>query len=278
MKRLLICLLVTALLGISSSRADENIRALQSKLKESGFFFGEVNGTYSSDTAAAVTRYQIRNGLPISGQLDPATAKSLGLAAGNAGTTAPAAGNADTWRSLRKTDQQFLTKINAGKPASKAAKAPPAPPRAPVAASQPPAAPAANTGAAPYASTFTLSRERLRDYIAAFVLAGLDPEIGAELEFFGDSVRYYDSGAIGRDKIRRDLQTYANRWPERRFWLAGEVQIQPPQADGLLRVTFPLRYELRNGPKQKAGTVRKTLELQVRGEDLEIVGVNERKA
>ena len=30
------------------------------------------------------------------------------------------------------------------------------------------------------------NRERLRDYIAAFVLAGLDPQVGAETEFFAN--------------------------------------------------------------------------------------------
>lgn len=276
MKHFLVCLLALAIAGITPASADENTRALQTKLKDGGFYFGEVNGTFGSDTSAALTRYQIRNGLPISGQLDAATAKSLGITASQPATQPPATGNAETWRQLRKTDQRFLTRMNERKPEPAATRAatkaaPPAAPPAPVAD-----APAA--GEAPYASTFTLSRERLRDYIAAFVLAGLDPEIGAELEFFGDQVRYYDSGMIGREKIRKDLQTYANRWPNRRFWLAGHVQIQPPRPDGLLRVTFPLRYELRNGAKQKSGTVRKTLELQVQGEDLEIVGVNERKA
>lgn len=277
MKRLLSCLAVFALCGITSSFADENTRALQAKLKAGGFYFGNESGTFDSDTAAALTRYQIRNGLPISGQLDAATAKSLGMAAVTpSGTPAPA--NPETWRRLRKTDQQFLTDLNSRKPA-------PAPSKRATATPQRPPNPQPQTADAPpandagYASTFTLSRERLRDYIAAFVLAGLNPEIGQELEFFSDRVRYYDSGVIAREKIRRDLQTYANRWPDRRFWLAGEVQVQPPRADGLLRVTFPLRYELRNGSKQKSGTVRKTLDLQVvRGEDLEIVGVNERKA
>ena len=276
MKRLLVCLLAIVLAGIGPASADENTRALQTKLKEGGFYFGEVNGTFGTDTSAALTRYQIRNGLPISGQLDAATAKSLGITASAPAAKSPPGANAETWRQLRKTDQQFLTEMNSRKPEPAANRAsrkapPPAQPPAPA-----PAAP--ETGATPYASTFTLSRERLRDYIAAFVLAGLDPEIGAELEFFGNQVRYYDSGLIGREKIRQDLQTYANRWPSRRFWLAGEVQVEPPRADGLLRVTFPLRYDLRNGAKRKSGTVRKTLELQVQGEDLEIVGVNERKA
>jgi hypothetical protein len=46
-----------------------------------------------------------------------------------------------------------------------------------------------------------------------------------------------------------------------------------------LKVTFPLRYELRNGRKQSAGKVLKTLVLEKSGgDDLQIVAVNERKA
>jgi hypothetical protein len=123
---------------------------------------------------------------------------------------------------------------------------------------------------------FVLSRERLRDYVGAFVLAGLDPRVGAELEFFGDRVAYYNQGTLGREKIRADLQQYANRWPERRFWLDGDVNVQP-QADSRLRVTFPLRYELRSGSKRSSGKVQKTMLVEVVGEDLQIVAVNERK-
>jgi hypothetical protein len=42
--------------------------------------------------------------------------------------------------------------------------------------------------------------ERLRDYVGAFVLAGLDPHVGSETEFFADRVEYYDEGVIGREK------------------------------------------------------------------------------
>jgi hypothetical protein len=124
--------------------------------------------------------------------------------------------------------------------------------------------------------TFTLSRERLRDYVGAFVLAGLDPQVGAELEFFADRVNYYDQGIVARDKIRRDLRSYNDQWPERRFWLAGNVNVEP-QADSRLRVTFPLRYELRNSRKRASGKIQKTLLLEVTADDLQIVAVNERK-
>ena len=112
--------------------------------------------------------------------------------------------------------------------------------------------------------------------MGAFVLAGLDPRVGAELEFFGDQVAYYNQGTLSRDKIRADLQRYAQTWPERRFWLDGQVNVEP-QADSRLRVTFPLRYQLRSGSKRSSGKVRKTMLVEVVGEDLQIVAVNERK-
>lgn len=274
-------LIAIAFCGLASVRADENVRAAQTRLKEGGFYFGEINGDYSSEMAAAVTRYQIRNGLQISGQLDPATAKSLGVATV---ASAPAASSplpeaeSDTWRRLRKADQQFLQRLNAANPVP----ASPTPTR--TAAPENAASASARvvtSSPAPadsgYDSTVVLSPERLRDYVGAFVLAGLAPQTGAELEFFGDRVNYYDDGMVGREKIRRDLVTYAQRWPERRFWLAGEVRVDP-QADSRLRVTFPLRFDLRNGAKHSSGKVIKTLLLDVTADDLEIVAVNEASA
>ncbi len=261
MKRIFLLFALLVCASLTSASADDNTLALQTKLQRDGFYFGAADGNYDSNTAAAVTRYQIRHGLPISGQLDGATAKSLGVTPlATAAATPPP--ESKTWQGLRKPDRKFLAQINAR----------PSPTPPPRQESTPPPAPSTP----PDEATFTLSAERLRDYIAAFVLAGLDPQIGAELEFFAERVRYYDSGVVGRDRIRRDLQSYANHWPRRSFRLAGEIQVRPPAADGLLRVTFPLRYELQNGTKRKAGRVRKTLELQVRGDDLEIVGVDER--
>ena len=62
--------------------------------------------------------------------------------------------------------------------------------------------------------------------MGAFVLAGLDPEVGSEAEFFADRVDYFGERHVAREKIRRDLQRYNDRWPERRFWLAGELEVE----------------------------------------------------
>jgi len=113
--------------------------------------------------------------------------------------------------------------------------------------------------------------------VGAFVLAGLDPHVGAEADFFADRVHYYDQGVMNREKIREDLKRYAERWPERRFWLDGDVTVETENGNRV-RVTFPLRYELRNASKAWSGKIDKTLVLEPAGDDLEIVAVNERKA
>jgi peptidoglycan hydrolase-like protein with peptidoglycan-binding domain len=63
---------------VEAVSADDNVREVQVKLSEGGFYSGDIDGAYSSQLAAALTRYQIRNGLPITGQLDVDTSKALG--------------------------------------------------------------------------------------------------------------------------------------------------------------------------------------------------------
>ena len=69
---------VVAKENVGAGGAEENVRAVQRKLGDEGCYFGEIDGAYSSDFSAALSRYQIRNGLPITGQLDAETSKALG--------------------------------------------------------------------------------------------------------------------------------------------------------------------------------------------------------
>ena len=70
---------------------------------------------------------------------------------------------------------------------------------------------------------------------------------------------------------------YAARWPDRRFWLDGDITVEQ-QSGNRGRVTFPLRYDLRNGAKHSSGKINKTLVLEPAGNDFQIVAVNESKA
>lgn len=264
MKLFLLFFLAIGLCGSAFAAADENMRTAQSRLKEDGFYFREVNGVFDSETAAAVTRYQIRHGLQISGKLDAPTMKALGLAA-SPSTQAPT--EREGWPLLRKKDQEFLARQKSANPSP--------PPTTSKPQSPPPSA--AAPAATEYRWSPAFDHERLRDYVGAFILAGLDPQVGAELEFFAERVDYFGERAVPREKIRGDLVRYNKRWPERRFWLAGDLRVEP-QPNECLKVTFPLRFELAGGKRKSSGQVQKSLVLREAGEDLEIVAVDEKKA
>ena len=112
MKRFLLCFALFCSLSFVA-HADEALREAQTRLKEDGFFFGEPNGEAGSETGAAISRYQIRHGLQITGQLDAPTAKALGVTAVAARAT-PAPVGSEAWRRLRKMDERFLKRLNDG--------------------------------------------------------------------------------------------------------------------------------------------------------------------
>jgi hypothetical protein len=254
---------------VGSLRADDTVLAVQTRLKAGGFYSGELNGRYDSETAAALTRYQIRNGLQITGKLDEQTAYALGVSAAEPKVPMPPKFGEAVWRQLRNTDQAALDKLIAAAEAKKDRN-----PVKPAAISVSPPSPAAGPPANPRSAEYT--SERLHDYIAAFVLAGIDTQVGAETEFFANRVDYFGEKGVPKEKIRRDLERYDQRWPERSFRLAGELEVKPVQ--DRLSVSFPLRYELRNGPKRANGKVWKTIVLEKSGaNDFQIVAVNERR-
>ena len=260
---------------VASVSADDNVREVQEKLRDGGFYFGEIDGAYSSQLSAALTRYQIRNGLPITGQLDVDTSKALGAKPAVTTTPTDSEQSSDTWRRLRKGERQTVATTTARERSSAHTTETPGSGTGTLPRTEPASAPPAT--APETSSPANGRRERLRDYVGAFVLAGLDPHVGAEADFFADRVHYYDQGVMTREKIREDLKRYAERWPERRFWLAGDIKVESENGNQV-RVTFPLRYELRNGGKHSSGKVDKTLVLETAGDDLEIVAVNEHKA
>ena len=337
--------LFTITIGLSLAtavRADDNVREVQTKLSDEGLYFGEVDGAYSPDFSAALTRYQVRKGLPITGQLDVETAEALGAKPAVGPSTAAAEQGSETWRRLRKHERRTSSSARRSDTAATEKREEPSPgaeetstePRSPSAraatgrtstettepasvrattartsaqTTEPASAPAAaaRTSAetmepapAPPATARTstqitesaaappptvvdtgstapeFSTERLRDYVAAFVLAGVEKNVGAEAEFFGDRVEYYDQGTMDREKIRQDLKRYDERWPERHFWIAGTINVEP-QSDNRVRVTFPLGFKLRNANRNSSGKVDKTLVLERAGDDLQIVAVSE---
>lgn len=77
MKRLF-ALFLSPLL-VASALASTQIRDVQTELKNQGFYYGDITGNESSELTAAIRRYQIRNGLEVTGQLSSETLKALGM-------------------------------------------------------------------------------------------------------------------------------------------------------------------------------------------------------
>lgn len=57
----------------------EKIRTIQQKLKNWGYYNGEVDGIYGAETTAAVKYFQRKNGLTVDGIVGERTAEKLGL-------------------------------------------------------------------------------------------------------------------------------------------------------------------------------------------------------
>jgi len=59
--------------------ADQMIESVQQALKDQGFYYGEITGEPNANLTASIRRYQIRNGLAVSGELNSETLQSLGI-------------------------------------------------------------------------------------------------------------------------------------------------------------------------------------------------------
>ena len=69
--------LVLAVCVAGSLWADPAIQSVQQALKDQKFYYGKITGEKNADTTAAIRRYQIRNGLQVTGEVDSETLRSL---------------------------------------------------------------------------------------------------------------------------------------------------------------------------------------------------------
>ena len=65
----------------------EQVRVIQSKLKNWGYYDGSVDGVFGSQTTQAVKYFQRKNGLTPDGIVGPATLRALGMQDGGSSTS-----------------------------------------------------------------------------------------------------------------------------------------------------------------------------------------------
>ncbi len=67
----------------------DRISEIQSALARGGYYQGEPNGKWDSNTVAALEKFQSDNGMNASGKLDAPSLQKLGLGSSTAGVDAP---------------------------------------------------------------------------------------------------------------------------------------------------------------------------------------------
>ncbi|HEY5754111.1 MAG TPA: peptidoglycan-binding domain-containing protein [Chthoniobacterales bacterium] len=79
MKRVIASLVTVLCVAVltGEAHADEQTRQVQQALKEAGFYYGAVDGQNGSETKSALRRFQIRNGLEVTGDVNTDTLSAL---------------------------------------------------------------------------------------------------------------------------------------------------------------------------------------------------------
>ncbi len=230
--------------------ADAQIAAVQETLKSRGFFNGEVTGENNSETAAAITRFQVRSGLEVTGELNKETLSALKLTPSHVATPPaedPSQPRTEAWRALREQDREFLKRTASSQRTNQAGEQ------------------------IPEAS----SMDQIRDFIAGFVVAGISQDVEAELQFYSEEADYYDSGLVTKDFIRKDILRYDRNWPVRRYWLNGDIRILNGLEADPIEVQYQIKYFVKNPRKESSGSAVKTLKLRKARNGLEITSVRE---
>jgi hypothetical protein len=168
----------------------------------------------------------------------------------------------EVWRALREKDQEFLTQTTPSQTATKEEEQISEP--TPI-ISEP----------TPIISEPT-SMDQIRNFVSAFVVAGISEDVGAELQFFAEKADYYDRGTVSKAFIREDILRYNQKWPVRRYWLDGEIRVLSEMEADPIEVRYQIRYAVRNQRRESSGKAIKTLKLRKTQNGLAITSVREK--
>ena len=97
------------------------------------------------------------------------------------------------------------------------------------------------------------------------------------MSFYADKVDYFDNGIVNRAFIARDIQKYASRWPQRRFWIDGEIQTRiVNQQQGIAEANFRLKFAVQNPKKTVTGSCDDFLLVRIVSGRPQIVAIKSR--
>src|SRR5216110_64800 len=114
---------VIALLFVRLVDAGQTVQSVQQALKDQGFYYGNVTGDKSAETTSAIRRYQIRNGLQVTGDIDPETLRSLNVNSNSASLPQTTSNPAITHsNSIRPDENSKLAQTSSPPPSTEPAR------------------------------------------------------------------------------------------------------------------------------------------------------------
>jgi hypothetical protein len=312
---LLAILSITGGLGFAQApTVDGPTGAIQESLRRQQYYSGEITGKYDQSTRDAVRRFQIRNALKVTGELDAPTLEAIAAAerqsadgpARVASTESEEVPARERTRELVQDDREFLENLEdepAGGPPRDAASTPPPP--APIAEaprreqveiveerppSPRPAAPEPRrevtqaveerppTQEPPRTEPrgTAISEAEARKFVERYLDAAEGETPEREIAFYGDRVNYFGKPRFTKEAIAKDQRAYYKRWPDRQFELTDEPQVVK-MTEGEATVRFRIRYHVQRGKEDAKGRTENIMRIQKDRDGLKIVGIRERK-
>ncbi len=276
--------------SLFAQTAEGPIAAVQRSLKEQQFYFGEVTGQIDEETRAALRRFQIHRGIPVSSEPDAATLQALQSATSQT-TAEPETGEDRSVRGraqrMVQDDREFLEQME---PSGEAYTAGP-PPVRPDVEQTPPTPPAAERKNRPQPEKFrgpaeprrrpdleplSITPNEARGFVEEYLDAAERESPEREVSFYSDRVDYFDSGRVNRKFIEKDQRNYYKRWPSRQFELIGQPEIvKATKEDAIIR--FKVRYSLEGKKGATKGKTEEVMRLKRDGDGWKIGGIRERK-
>ena len=225
---------------------------MQEELRKRNLYFGDVDGTLSPPTAAALRRYQQRKGFPLTGEPDAVTLYSLmipvpaGLAGGTSGLATNATASPARFAAAAASEEEHpwpdVTVLRSDE--ARRQQLPPEPAEGETTPVPRPTRPPAPPPAA--ASRRRVTTEEARAFIERYLQAGQTNDPQAELAFYGERVDYFNEGVVDHRFIGGDIARYDRRWPERRFTLLEPFTVANSPDGDPDKTVVNFRYEFAN--------------------------------
>jgi hypothetical protein len=123
-----------------------------------------------------------------------------------------------------------------------------------------------------------ITDSQVNDFVGRYLAAQNSANASQLLPFYADRVDYYNQKSADKDFILKDRQNFYRRWPEVDNRLVSTIDMQQPQGDGTVQVSYTIQYRVANPARadSKSGVARDELQLSLMNGDLTIVAQREK--